>query len=359
MQQQQQEDETAHTVSAAAVVLAAAARSTTGLLLHHHQHLHDNLDCTATKKRWWSRLKAKLCFRPHGHPQRIADAVPPSPEPAAAGEQQPAASSSSYYARHAPQPALAFVAPPSSPASSVLTSEAASPAVLLHASSYSSPTASMFAVGPYAREPQQPVSPPAFSAGLTEPSTAPLTPPPESAAGLHLGTTTPSSPEVPFARFLSSSAAAQQQGGGGGGGTEAGFFQAYQLQPGSPILVSPGSTSSSPPAWVFGVAEERKAHRARARNEGSLLDGRIPEAASAGAGEDGGGSARNGSEEAGGRSGEFVFGNADAAGGDHGHGGGGAALSMGTGDAASSSSPSPPTTEGGKQKQWPFFIHQA
>jgi hypothetical protein len=90
-------------------------------------------------------------------------------------------------------------------------------------SSYSSPTASIFAVGPYAREPQQLVSPPAFSAGLTEPSTAPLTPPPESAGCcLQPG----SSPEVPFARFMSPS------------------FQTYQLQPGSPALVSP------PPAWM-------------------------------------------------------------------------------------------------------------
>ena len=147
------------------------------------------------------------------------------------------------------------MAPPSSPASSVLTSESPSPVVLLNAnnacsSSYSSPTASIFAIGPYAREPQQLVSPPAFSAsaGLTEPSTAPVTPPPES--GLHLLATTPSSPEVPFARFLWSSAAADQQPHCSPGGmvTE-GFLHAYQLQPGSPVLVSPGSTSSSPPPW--------------------------------------------------------------------------------------------------------------
>ncbi|KAL6593082.1 hypothetical protein ACP70R_049168 [Stipagrostis hirtigluma subsp. patula] len=353
--QHQQPNDTAHTVHAAAVVLAAAARSTTGLLLHHQQQLQlDNHhhNCTATKKRWWSRLKAKLCFRRHGHPRRIADAVPASPEPAAAGEQT-AASSSSYYARHVPQPALAFVAPPSSPASSVLTSEAASPVVLLNAISYnSSPTAPMFAVGPYAREPQQLVSPPAFSAGLTEPSTAPVTPPPESVCSLQLATT-PSSPEVPFARFLSSSAAAEA---GQHGGVEGGF-QAYQLQPGSPILVSPGSTSSSPPAWLFG-AEERRMHRVRVRNEGSLLDGRIPEAGSTGHGEEGG-CARSENDEVCGKSGEFVFGNADAdaagewfAGGDHG-GGRAASASMGMriGDASSTAE------DGGKHKQWPFFIH--
>lgn len=209
------------------------------------------------KTRWWSRLKSKLkWFRPHGHPQRIADASR-SPEPGAppCAEQAAGSSSINNYARHAPQPAVAFVAPPSSPASSVLTSESPSPVVLLNAnnacsSSYSSPTASIFAIGPYAREPQQLVSPPAFSAsaGLTEPSTAPVTPPPES--GLHLLATTPSSPEVPFARFLWSSAAADQQPHCSPGGmvTE-GFLHAYQLQPGSPVLVSPGSTSSSPPPW--------------------------------------------------------------------------------------------------------------
>jgi hypothetical protein len=57
----------------------------------------------------------------------------------------------------------------------------------------------MFATGPYAHETQL-VSPPVFSTFTTEPSTAPLTPPPELAQ-----LTTPSSPDVPFARFLSSS----------------------------------------------------------------------------------------------------------------------------------------------------------
>ncbi|PIN04407.1 hypothetical protein CDL12_23055 [Handroanthus impetiginosus] len=58
----------------------------------------------------------------------------------------------------------------------------------------------MFVTGPYAHETQL-VSPPVFSTFTTEPSTAPLTPPPELA---HL--TTPSSPDVPYAHFLSSSA---------------------------------------------------------------------------------------------------------------------------------------------------------
>ncbi|GER33923.1 hypothetical protein STAS_10096, partial [Striga asiatica] len=46
------------------------------------------------------------------------------------------------------------------------------------------------------------VSPPVFSTYTTEPSTAPVTPPPELA---HYLTTTPSSPEVPYAHFLSKS----------------------------------------------------------------------------------------------------------------------------------------------------------
>ncbi|XP_062193448.1 uncharacterized protein At1g76660-like isoform X2 [Phragmites australis] len=306
-------------------------------LLRHAIYQHHTLRVMQIKKRWWSRLKAKLqCFRPHGHPQRIADAVSTSPEPT----EQAAASSSSYYTRHAPQSSLAFVAPPPSPASSVLTSESPSPVVLLNTSSYSSPTASIFAIGPYAREPQQLVSPPAFSAGFTEPSTAPITPPPEC---LHLATT-PSSPEVPFARFLSPSTAEPEQHCGGTEG-----FHAYQLHPGSPIgghLVSPGSTSSSPPVWMF-EAEEMASRKLHRRNEGSLLDGgRIPEAEGGAEASTGIGSARNNEtcdEVA--KSGEFVFGCVD--GWSTGSAGGGSTDMRGGGGGD--------TTEGRKQ-QWPFFL---
>ncbi|XP_039794299.1 uncharacterized protein At1g76660-like [Panicum virgatum] len=289
--------------------------------------------------RWWSRLRAKLaCFRPHGHPQRIADA---SPEAGAASAEQAAAGAGGLFhnTRHAPQPAVAFVAPPPSPASSALTSGSPSPAVLVNAnisSSYSSPTASIFAVGPYAREPQQLVSPPAFSAGLTEPSTAPLTPPAELSCSPHLLATAPSSPEVPFARFLWHPVAAadhhQQHFSGGGGGGAEGLLNAYQLQPGSPILVSPGSTSSSPPSWTV-----------RARNEGvSLLDGgRIP-ITEEGGGDCGSGSASRNDDthddEAAKSGGEFVFGsNADVAGGGEVAGGGSLAL-------------------GDVTEQWPFHL---
>lgn len=98
---------------------------------------------------------------------------------------------------------LSLLAPPSSPASfsnSGLPSTVQSPNCFLSANSPRGPSSTMFVTGPYAHE-TQPVSPPVFSTFTTEPSTAPLTPPPELA---HL--TTPSSPDVPYARFLSSSA---------------------------------------------------------------------------------------------------------------------------------------------------------
>lgn len=101
--------------------------------------------------------------------------------------------------------ATSMLAPPSSPAS---FSHSAAPSTMqspncqlsLSANSPGGPSSAMFATGPYAHETQL-VSPPVFSTYTTEPSTAPLTPPPELA---HL--TTPSSPDVPYARFLTSAA---------------------------------------------------------------------------------------------------------------------------------------------------------
>ncbi|XP_051181656.1 uncharacterized protein [Lolium perenne] len=288
-------DESVHTVNAAAVVLAAAARSSTGLQRNHHQHLqlYDHAPA-GTKKRWWSWLtKPNLaCFRPHvvGHPRRIANAGDTSPQPATTHTTASAAA----YVHHAPpvHPVFAFVVPPSSPASSLFASESPSPVLLLNASTTSSP--GMFAVGPYARGPQQLVSPPVlYSAFTTEPSTAPRTPP---------ATTSPSSPEVPFARFLSPSPSSSMAVG------EAGLFHAYQLQPGSPIPLG----SSSPQLF------RKKLHR---RNEGSLLDGHIPMAAGggeldldvlSGARDEGhGGGVMDQDDDEVPKSGEFVFGNAD------------------------------------------------
>ncbi|KAL9144142.1 hypothetical protein ABFS82_14G278500 [Erythranthe guttata] len=96
-----------------------------------------------------------------------------------------------------------LLAPPSSPATfsnCTTPSTAQSPRCFLSASSPENPSSTMFVTGPYAYETQL-VSPPVFSTFTTEPSTAPFTPPPELA---HL--TTPSSPDVPYARFLTSSA---------------------------------------------------------------------------------------------------------------------------------------------------------
>ncbi|CAI9763931.1 unnamed protein product [Fraxinus pennsylvanica] len=100
-----------------------------------------------------------------------------------------------------PNQTTGLTPPPSSPASfsnSALPSTAQSPNCFLSANSPGGPSSTMYVTGPYAHETQL-VSPPVFSTFTTEPSTAPLTPPPELA---HL--TTPSSPDVPYAHFLSS-----------------------------------------------------------------------------------------------------------------------------------------------------------
>lgn len=153
--------------------------------------------------------------------------------------------------------APSLLAPPSSPASfsnSALPSTAQSPSCFLSLSANSpegDPSSTMFATGPYAHETQL-VSPPVFSTFTTEPSTAPLTPPPELA---HL--TTPSSPDVPFAQFLSSSM--DLKGTKKTNYINANDLQAtYSLYPGSPAssLISPVSGTPGdcpdckfPPQW--------------------------------------------------------------------------------------------------------------
>lgn len=140
--------------------------------------------------------------------------------------------------------APSLLAPPSSPASftnSALPSTAQSPSCFLSLSANSpgGPSSTMFATGPYAHETQL-VSPPVFSTFTTEPSTAPLTPPPELA---HL--TTPSSPDVPFARFLTSSM--DLKGTNKTNYVAANDLQStYSLYPGSPAssLISPISRTS-------------------------------------------------------------------------------------------------------------------
>ncbi|KAL1540563.1 hypothetical protein AAHA92_24900 [Salvia divinorum] len=133
-------------------------------------------------------------------------------------------------------------APPSSPASfsnSALPSTAQSPNCFLSANSPSGPSSTMFVTGPYAHETQL-VSPPVFSTFTTEPSTAPLTPPPELA---HL--TTPSSPDVPYAHFLLSSTNMK-------GADRHSYFAAndlhatYSLYPGSPASALRSPVSMTP-----------------------------------------------------------------------------------------------------------------
>ncbi|CBI40804.3 unnamed protein product, partial [Vitis vinifera] len=154
--------------------------------------------------------------------------------------------------------APSLLAPPSSPASftnSALPSTAQSPSCFLSMSANSpeGPSSTMFATGPYAHETQL-VSPPVFSTFTTEPSTAPLTPPPELA---HL--TTPSSPDVPFAQFLSSSM--DLKSAGKTNYIAANDLQAtYSLYPGSPAssLISPISRTSGYLGWILLVPPSRK-----------------------------------------------------------------------------------------------------
>ncbi|KAL6979567.1 hypothetical protein U1Q18_021228 [Sarracenia purpurea var. burkii] len=224
-------DNTLDTISAAATAIASAENR--------------EPQASVQKIRWGGCWSIYWCFGSHKQSKRIGHAVL-VPETTAPGTEVPAP-------EHPTQPpaiVLPFIAPPSSPAS-FLQSEppscTQSPAGLLSltsisASMYSPGPASIFAIGPYAHETQL-VSPPVFS---TEPSTAPFTPPPES-----VQLTTPSSPEVPFARLL------DPDHPNGESGQQFPFsqyeFQSYQLYPGSPVghLISPssgisGSGTSSP-----------------------------------------------------------------------------------------------------------------
>ncbi|KAL2516751.1 hydroxyproline-rich glycoprotein family protein [Abeliophyllum distichum] len=152
------------------------------------------------KRRWGSCWSLYWCFGSHKNNKRIGHAV--------LVPQNPATGADAHRDENLTQPpsiVVPFIAPPSSPASFFLSeppSATQSPTGLLSLTSISasmySPSgpASIFAIGPYAHETQL-VSPPVFSTITTEPSTAPFTPPPES---VHF--TTPSSPEVPFARLL-------------------------------------------------------------------------------------------------------------------------------------------------------------
>ncbi|KAA0033677.1 hypothetical protein IC582_013146 [Cucumis melo] len=204
---------------------------------------------TPPKRRWGSCWSLYWCFGigSQKNNKRIGHAVL-VPEPAVPGAVAPAVE----HRTPSTTMVLPFIAPPSSPASflqSGPTSNTQSPAGLLSLTALSvnnySPNgpASIFAIGPYAYDTQL-VSPPVFSAFTTEPSTAPITPPPES-----VQLTTPSSPEVPFAKLLTSSLSHTNKSFG----TNQKFtlshcdFQPYQPYPGSPgaHLISPGSVISN------------------------------------------------------------------------------------------------------------------
>lgn len=207
-------------------------------------------------KRWGGCLGSLSCFRKQKGGKRI---VPSRVPEGNAGLNQP----NGLQAGGLPNQTIGIVpslyAPPSSPASfsnSALPSTAQSPNCFLSGNSPGGPSSTMYVTGPYAHETQL-VSPPVFSTYTTEPSTAPLTPPPELA---HL--TTPSSPDVPYAHFLSSSA--NIKGTDRASYIAANDLQAtYSLYPGSPastlrspISRTPGDRLSSsfnekelPPHW--------------------------------------------------------------------------------------------------------------
>ncbi|MCO5586876.1 hypothetical protein L7F22_040821 [Adiantum nelumboides] len=155
----------------------------------------DHLYSPPEEERGWKVYWARYwCFKSQKREKRIVPAARSDPASGSAREWPTA------------QAGLGLV-PPSSPAS-FINSTVQSPAnFALSLSAVSASMCSpntMFTIGPYAHETQL-VSPPVLSTFTTEPSTAPFTPPPELA---HL--TTPSSPDVPFAQYITSSLEAKR-----------------------------------------------------------------------------------------------------------------------------------------------------
>ncbi|XP_024011709.1 uncharacterized protein LOC18016366 isoform X2 [Eutrema salsugineum] len=204
---------------------------------------------SSVPRRWRNCWSLNSCFGSQKNNKRIGNAMLVVPEPVATGGApvvtvQNSATSSSIV--------LPFIAPPSSPASflqSDPSSVSHSPVGPLSLTSNTFSTTepqSVFTIGPYANE-TQPVTPPVFSAFITEPSTAPFTPPPESS--VHI--TTPSSPEVPFAQLLTSSLELTRRNSSGMNQKFSSShyeFRSNQVCPGSPgggNLISPGSVISN------------------------------------------------------------------------------------------------------------------
>ncbi|XP_010482605.1 PREDICTED: uncharacterized protein LOC104761253 [Camelina sativa] len=200
------------------------------------------------KRRWAKCWSLYSCFGLQKNNKRIGNAVL-APEPVASGVPVVTVQNSST----STTVVLPFIAPPSSPASflqsdpsSVSHSPVGPLSLTSNAFSPKEPR-SVFTVGPYANE-TQPVTPPVFSAFITEPSTAPYTPPPESS--VHI--TTPSSPEVPFAQLLTSSLELTRRDSSSGMNQKFSSshyeFRSNQVCPGSPgggNLISPGSVISN------------------------------------------------------------------------------------------------------------------
>ncbi|CAN7123435.1 unnamed protein product [Brassica rapa subsp. narinosa] len=186
------------------------------------------------RKKWRGCLGVLSCFKSQKALKQIVPASSRIPE--CGGNASASQPSGGVLTNQATTRAMnpAFMAPPSSPASftdSALPSTAQSPNnyLSLSANSQGGPSSTMYATGPYAHETQLVSPPPVFSTLTTEPSTAPFTPPPELA---HL--TTPSSPDVPYARFLNS-----------GNGHYNDLRSTYSLYPGSPTR-SPQTGVSTP-----------------------------------------------------------------------------------------------------------------
>lgn len=193
---------------------------------------------SSRRKRWGGCLSGLSCFGLQKGGKRVVPASRMPETHATANQQNGSQAAGLTTQNNSVHPSL--LAPPSSPASftnSALQSTAQSPNCFLSANS-PGPSNTMFATGPYAHE-TQPVSPPVFSTFTTEPSTAPLTPPPELA---HL--TTPSSPDVPYAQFLSSTL--KLKGHKNNYMTANDLQATYSLYPGSPAstLRSPISRAS-------------------------------------------------------------------------------------------------------------------
>ncbi|KAL8218368.1 hypothetical protein R6Q57_021741 [Mikania cordata] len=202
---------------------------------------------SSRRKRWRGCLSGLSCFGLQKGGKRV---VPASRMPEAhTTANQPNGPQATGLTNPNNPAHLSLLAPPSSPASftnSALQSTAQSPNCFLSANSPGGPSSTMFTTGPYAHETQL-VSPPVFSTFTTEPSTAPFTPPPELA---HL--TTPSSPDVPYAQFLSSTLNLKTD-------HKTNYMPAndlqaaYSLHPGSPA-----STFRSPISRALGEGSDSK-----------------------------------------------------------------------------------------------------